>query len=174
MILTDLRTLPYAKGAPVGGKAGEGCEDIWRHVRRWDTYHQLWRIQNLQVRKSTSGPWVHRFTTTIIIDISKPFGSALVLKYGDLRLDNIMVELAENKYIISGILDWQYSGFYLDYYESVRCTNFTIPYEEDHWYLYLPDCVSPSIYVQWWLFDRVRESRVIWKVTRDLPNESPI
>jgi hypothetical protein len=68
-----------------------------------------------------------------------------------------MVELADNKYIISEILDWQYSGCYLDYYESVRCTNCMMPYEEDHWYLYLPDCLSPRIYVQWWLFDGVPE-----------------
>lgn len=66
-----------------------------------------------------------------------------------------------NKYVLSGILDWEYSGFYPDYYESVRCTNCLGPYEEDDWYLFLPECVSPKFYAQRWLLDRVRETRVV-------------
>jgi hypothetical protein len=37
IILMDLRTLHYAKGSPVGGTAGEGHEDIRRHIRRSET-----------------------------------------------------------------------------------------------------------------------------------------
>jgi hypothetical protein len=60
-----------------------------------------------------------------------------------------MVELADNnKYMVSRILDWEYSGFYPDYHESVRCTNCPSPYEEDDWFFYLPECVSPKLYAQ--------------------------
>jgi hypothetical protein len=44
--------------------------------------------------------------------------------------------------------------------------------------LYLPECVSLKRYAQWWLFDWVIESRVLWNLssyrTRELLNESPV
>jgi hypothetical protein len=68
-------------------------EETWRTHSPPDAGSRTERFQNLQ------GQW---------------------LVYGDIRPDNLMVMLADNKYIISGILDWEYSGFYPDYYRSHR------------------------------------------------------
>ena len=60
---------------------------------------------------------------------------------GDLHPENIVVQSdKEGNYRISGVLDWEMSGFYPDYWESIKATNTMAPHEEDDWYLYLPEC----------------------------------
>lgn len=163
-ILADLRTLPFTEGTPLGGVAGEGCRDLRRHVRLSET--PITSLEDFETFLfSSSHPGGNVFVE-FLRRLSPSFTShsdpRIVFTHGDIRPDNIMVELADNnKYMVSGILDWEYSGFYPDYYESVRCTNCLSPYEEDDWFLYLPECVSPKIYAQWWLLDRVRETRVV-------------
>lgn len=162
-ILADLRTLPFTEGTPLGGVAGEGCQDLRRHVRTSET--PITSLEDFETFLFTSphpgGNVFVDFLRQLSPSPTDLSGPRVVFTHGDLRPDNIMVELADNKYRISGIIDWEYSGFYPDYYESVRCTNCLGPYEEDDWFLYLPKCVSPSIYAQWWLLDRVREARVL-------------
>ena len=162
-ILADLRTLPFTEGTPLGGVAGEGCRDLRRHVRTSETpIISLEDFETFLFSSSHSGGNVFvKFLRQLAPSFTNRSGPRIVFTHGDIRPDNIMVELANNKYMISGILDWEYSGFYPDYYESVRCTNCLSPYEEDDWFLYLPECVSPNIYAQWWLLDRVRETRVV-------------
>jgi hypothetical protein len=162
-ILTDLRTLPYTEGTPLGGVAGEGCKDLRRHVRMSET--PIIGLEDFETFLFSSphpgGNVFVKFLRRLSSSFTNGSGPRIVFTHGDIRPDNLMVMLADNKYIISGILDWEYSGFYPDYYESVRCTNCLGPYEEDEWFLYLPKCVSPNIYAQRWLLDRVRETRVI-------------
>ncbi|KAJ5488452.1 hypothetical protein N7539_003342 [Penicillium diatomitis] len=163
-ILEDLRTLPFTEGSPLGGVAGEGCRDLRRHVRTSKTpITSLEDFETFLFASSHPGGSVFvEFLRRLSPSLTDHTGPRIVFTHGDIRPDNIMVELDENKkYIVSGILDWEYSGFYPDYYESVRCTNCLSPYEEDDWFLYLPECVSPNTYAQWWLFDRVRETRVV-------------
>lgn len=162
-ILADLRTLPFIEGTPLGGVAGEGCRDLRRHVRTSETpITSLEGFETFLFSSSHPGGDVFvKFLRQMSPSFTSRSGPRIVFTHGDLRPDNIMVELANNKYMVSGILDWEYSGFYPDYYESVRCTNCLSPYEEDDWFLYLPECVSPIIYAQWWLLDRVRETRVV-------------
>jgi hypothetical protein len=163
-ILADLRTLPVTEGAPLGGVAGEGCKDLRRHVRMSNT--PIFSLEDFETFLFSSphagGSVFVEFLRRLSPSFAQTSGSRIVFTHGDIRPDNIMVELADNnQYMISGILDWEYSGFYPDYYESVRCTNCLSPYEEDDWFLYLPECISPNTYAQWWLLDRVRESRVV-------------
>ncbi|CAG8224377.1 unnamed protein product [Penicillium olsonii] len=164
IILEDLRTLPFTEGSPLGGVAGEGCRDLRRHVRASKT--PITSLEDFETFLfSSSHPGGNVFVEFLRqlspLSIAHS-GPRIVFTHGDIRPDNIMVQLADNnKYMISGIIDWEYSGFYPDYYESVRCTNCLSPYGEDDWFLYLPECVSPSIYAQWWLFDRIRELRVV-------------
>jgi hypothetical protein len=162
-ILADLRTLPYTEGTSLGGVAGEGCRDLRRHVRTSETpITSLEDFETFLFSSSHPGGNVFvKFLCQLSPSFTNRSSPRIVFTHGDIRPDNIMVELADNKYMISGILDWEYSGFYPDYYESVRCTNCLSPYEEDDWFLYLPKCVSPNTYAQWWLLDRVRETRVV-------------
>ncbi|KAJ6094838.1 hypothetical protein N7467_002351, partial [Penicillium canescens] len=108
-------TLQYLDShKPMGGTAGEGREDIRRHVRRSET-----PITSFEGFETFMFANPHQ--GSVFIDLLRQLSSTspsrsgqhIVLKYGDLRPDNIMVELADNKYIISGILDWQHSGFIL-------------------------------------------------------------
>lgn len=163
-ILADLRTLPFIEGTPLGGVVGEGCRDLRRHVRVSEIpIISLEDFETFLFSSSHPGGSVFvKFLRQLSPSSTNHPGPRIVFTHGDLRPDNIMVELADdNKYMVSGILDWEYSGFYPDYYESVRCTNCLGPYEEDDWFLYLPECVSPNTYAQWWLLDRVRETRVV-------------
>lgn len=74
--------------------------------------------------------------------------------------DRITVEIIDqNRCVVTGLLGWEYSGFYPDYYEAVRCTDCLTLYEDNDWFLFLPDCISPKRYAHWWLLDRVRETR---------------
>lgn len=163
-ILQDLRTLPFTEGTPLGGVAGEGCRDLRRHVRVSET--PITTLEDFETFLFSSphpgGNVFVEFLRRLSPSSTDHSGSRIVFTHGDIRPDNIMVELADNnKYMVSGILDWEYGGFYPGYYESVRCTNCLGPYEEDDWFLYLPECVSPKIYAQWWFLDRVRESRIV-------------
>lgn len=161
-ILNDLRTLPYEKGTPFGGVGGEGCKDIRRHLRRSvEPISTADEFEDFLFTSDRSGGAVF---TELLRQLSPPtesFSPAIVFTHGDLRPENIAVKLEDNEWIVTGLLDWEYSGFYPEYYEAVRCTNCLGPYEENDWYLYLPDCVSPKRYMHWWLLDRVRESRVV-------------
>ncbi|KAJ5159281.1 uncharacterized protein N7500_008932 [Penicillium coprophilum] len=163
-ILADLRTLPYLEGTPLGGIGGEGCTDLRRHVRTSETpITSLDDFETFLFSSSHPGgdvfvKFLRRLSSSFL---TRP-GPRIVFTHGDIRPDNVMVQMTENnKYTISGILDWEYSGFYPDYYECVRCTNCLSPYEEDDWFLYLPKYVSPNSYPEWWLLDRVRETRVV-------------
>ncbi|PYI31457.1 hypothetical protein BP00DRAFT_486599 [Aspergillus indologenus CBS 114.80] len=138
-ILTDLRSLPFTSNTPLRGIRGEGCKDIRRHLHCGNAFVLL-------INKLHPPALLYR----------------IVFTYGDLRPDNITVEMAEDySYIITGLIDWEYSRFYLEYYKAAKSTNCLSPYEEDDWYLFLPDCVSPKRYAYWWLLDRVRETRVV-------------
>jgi len=59
---------------------------------------------------------------------------------------------------IVGVVDWESSGFYPDYWETVKMTNNLVPSEESDWYRYLPQTLSPSRYPTQWLVDRLWDS----------------
>lgn len=78
------------------------------------------------------------------------------MKDGDLRPENITVQYDNhNKYLISGILDWEKSGFYPDYFESTKATSNMSTSDTNDWYLYLPRCASPTRHPSPWLVDRI-------------------
>jgi hypothetical protein len=76
--------------------------------------------------------------------------------HGDIRPDNITVEIGDDRNCrITGLLDWEYSGFYPKYYESIKVTNRMAPNEDDDRCCFLPECISPQKYKDWWLVDRL-------------------
>jgi aminoglycoside phosphotransferase (APT) family kinase protein len=160
-ILTDLRSLPFIPGTPLGGTRGEGCKDVRRHLRRSNQPITTVDVFEEFLSKGyRSGG--HAFVE-LLRELSPPASSCkIVFTHGDIRPDNIIVKLTEDHgCIVTGQIDWEYSGWYPEYYEAAKSTNCLSPYEEDDWYLFLPDCVSPMRYAHWWLLDRVRESRVV-------------
>jgi hypothetical protein len=162
-ILTDLRSLPFTEGSPFGGVAGEGCKDLRRHLRRSENPIKTPSdFEDFLFSSHHPGGLVFvEFLHRLAPSLQAPSAPKIVFTHGDLKEDNITVQMIDgNRCIVTGLLDWEYSGFYPDYCEAVRCTNCLAPYEDDDWYLFLPECVSPKRYAHWWLLDRVRETRV--------------
>lgn len=160
-ILTDLRSLPFTPGTALGGIGGEGCKDVRRHLRR--SNQPITTIDEFDQFLFKGYRTGGNAFLSLMNELRPPASSCrIVFTHGDLRPDNITVEVAEDRgYIVTGLIDWEYSGFYPEYYEAAKTTNCLSPYEEDDWYLFLPDCVSPKRYAHWWLLDRVRETRVL-------------
>jgi hypothetical protein len=82
----------------------------------------------------------------------------LVFTHGDVRTANIMVKRdpdLNGHYVITGIIDWEDSGFYPDYHECTILTRTLNVVDEDDWYLYLPESISPLQFPVRWLIDRL-------------------
>lgn len=161
-IIADLRSIPYAAGSTFGGVAGEGCKDIRRHLRKSDKpIRSLLEYEEfLFSSPHPRGQVFIKLLRQLYPPQVEPM--KIVFTHGDLRPDNIAVDKDEsNRWVVTGILDWEYSGFYPEYCEAFKSTNCLAPFEEDDWYLFLPDCISPKRYAHWWLLDRVREARVV-------------
>ena len=161
-ILTSIRSLPYTDGHPLGGVAGEGCKDIRRHLRQSEKPIKTpAEFENFLFSSPRPGGLV--FVELLRqLSPSLPPPTNIVFTHGDLRPDNITVEMGDHgQCVITGLIDWEYSGFNPEYYEAVRSTNCLAPYGDDDWVLYLPECISPKRYAHWWLLDPVREARVL-------------
>lgn len=164
-ILIDLRSLTLPDGMCLGGVAGEGCKDAKRHFRRSTTpIKTVNDFEKLQFpQPSFSG---HVFADLLRqfspLRQSSPMEYHCVFTHGDIRPDNIAVEIGDDGNCqVTGLLDWEYSGFYPDHYESIKVTNCMAPNEHDDWYQYLPECISLRKYKEWWLIDRLWTTTLI-------------
>ncbi|KAL4788784.1 hypothetical protein BDV19DRAFT_383632 [Aspergillus venezuelensis] len=118
------RFLPFTPGTPLGGIGGEGFKNVKRHLcYSGNTFLLLMK------------------------ELHPPASSCrIVLAHGDLRPANITVEMVEDhSYIVTRLIEWEYSGFYPECCEAAKITNCLSPHEED----------------DWWLLDHVRETRVV-------------
>ncbi|WEW56195.1 tau 95 subunit of transcription factor TFIIIC [Emydomyces testavorans] len=74
------------------------------------------------------------------------------------KRSNIMVsrdQKGDHAWKVTGIIDWEDSGFYPEYYESTTLTGNLSLVDEDDWYLYLPESISPLKFPVRWLVDRL-------------------
>ncbi|KAL6704471.1 hypothetical protein ACN47E_008215 [Coniothyrium glycines] len=150
-IFVDLRSLTRPEGMPLGGVAGEGCQDLRRYVRH--TEDPIWTTEDFD-NWQFSNP---HFGSPIYIEVLRRLSPAPtqrhVFSHNDLRPENIVVKLQEQQCYITGIIDWQYSGFYPEYYESTKVMNGLSTNELSDWYLFIPECISPLRNAQKWLLD---------------------
>ena len=152
-ILLKLRELKQSKDDLLGGVAGEGCKDSRRHTRiSQKPIRSIAEFEDFVFSNPHFGGSVYIKLLRGMLQSHKP---SVVFSHGDLRPANIMVQPdQQGGYNVSAILDWEMSGFYPDYWESVKATNTMAPQEEDDWYLYLPTGASPTNYPLNWLVDR--------------------
>lgn len=54
---------------------------------------------------------------------------------------------------MTGIIDWQYSGFHPTYYEFTKVMNSITPNETNDWFSYIPISMSAERYPQKFLLD---------------------
>lgn len=151
-ILCDLRTMQHPHGMPLGGVAGEGCKDQRRHLRRSKV--PILSAADFEAFQFSGAS----YGSKIFIDFLRAFKSQrsyqVVFAHGDLRPENVMVEITEdNRCIVIGLIDWECSGFYPEYYEATKVTNCLGTDEKWDWYCFLPPCVSPHSYRAEWLLD---------------------
>ena len=159
VILQKLRQSAPA-GTPLGGIGGEGCKDTGRHTRVCET------------KLSTSLDFVDflfsnphfggEVYTRLLRDMWSYQPRSIVFTHGDLQHMNILVQVCdENSYRVSGLIDWERSGWYPEWWESIKATNcLSTMTSENDWALYLPPCISLSKYRESWLLDRLWDIHV--------------
>ncbi|KAK6345787.1 hypothetical protein TWF730_010130 [Orbilia blumenaviensis] len=157
-IFLNLRQIPHPHGSPLGGVAGEGCKDTRRHTRISQaiyTSEEFWDFQYLIA--SASGKTYFDFLNRL----TKPHrANEIVFSHGDVRDENIIVQDCDGRYIVSGLIDWEMSGFYPADFECTKLTNVLGWDENKDWVLYLPPCISPERYPIRWLADVVWDPHV--------------
>ena len=155
-IFSKLRSVPRPADIPLGGVKGEGCKDARRWVRHSKAPIMTPRDFEdfIFASPSTAKPLYVSFLKRFIPygnDSSEP---KCVCTHSDLRPANIRA--AEGgKWMIRGIIDWEFSGFYPDYWEALKMTNTMGQWEESDWFLYLPESLSPYRNARMWLLDRL-------------------
>jgi hypothetical protein len=118
-IFKSLRTLPFPDGACLGDVGGEGCKDRRRHLRRnAQPIYSVKQFEDFQFSNPNYGG-------SIFIDFLRSFtredNSQIVFTHGDLRPENILVEVVDDKTCkVTGIVDWETSGFYPEYHEATK------------------------------------------------------
>ena len=160
-IFSDLRQLQRPDKMALGGVAGEGCKDARRHIRISAkpiyTGSELWDFQysGAPVGSPTFLEFLRRLTS--------PFQAQhCVFTHGDVRTENIIVKPGEDgQHRVSGIIDWEMSGFYPEDFECTKVTNTLATNETDDWYLHLPWCISPARFPLKWLSDLVWDRQVV-------------
>ncbi|KAL4879325.1 hypothetical protein BJY04DRAFT_220179 [Aspergillus karnatakaensis] len=93
-----------------------------------------------------------------------------VFTHGDLKKSNTTVPQDAKDggaYVVTGIIDWEDSGFYPEYYECTTLSNGQSIMSDDDWYLNVPECISPQQHSVRWLVDRLW-GNLLWSWRTDI------
>lgn len=151
-IFRDIRTITFPDGSLLGGVDGQGCKDNRRHPRR--SSKPILTVEEF-VDFQFSNP---NFGSPTFIEFlrgfSRPNCNKVVFTHGDFRPANVLVEVVGGtKCTVSGLIDWEHSGFYPDYHESTKLTNSLGTTDEWDWLRFLPPSISPHQFpVEWLLY----------------------
>lgn len=154
-----LRALPMDRGHMLGGVCGEGAKELrvdecalHKGIATTAQYSDL----QFSARHHGSKTYA-KFLRSFVDHNESLLPGEPVFTHGDVRPDNIMVDtsLDDCEAPVTGIIDWEDSGFYPDYYECTATTRTLSVVDEDDWYLYLPASISPWRFPQRWLVDRL-------------------
>lgn len=150
-IFVELRSMNRPEDSPLGGVSGEGCQDLRRHVRHTKT--PIWTTKDFDDWQFSNPHFGSLIYIEALRRLSPPFSERHVLSHNDLRPDNITVKFEDGQCRVTGIIDWQFAGFYPEYYESTKVMNGLSTNESSDWYLFIPECISPIHDPQKWLLD---------------------
>ncbi|OBT91001.1 hypothetical protein VE02_00186 [Pseudogymnoascus sp. 03VT05] len=121
------------------------------------TSAELWDFQysDAPIGSTTYLEFLRRLTSPFI-------ARDCVFTHGDLRPANIMVQPdADGSYQVTGIIDWEMSGFYPEHFECTKVTNTLATNEINDWFLHLPSCVSQARFAERWLSDFAWDKQVV-------------
>ncbi|RAK85935.1 phosphotransferase family protein [Aspergillus costaricaensis CBS 115574] len=156
-----LRQIRQKEGtSTLGGTCGEGVKELtvdecalFKGIMTTKEYSDL----QFSARHHGSATYVGLLRSFLEHDTST-LAHESVFTHGDVRTDNVMVKQdpgSSGQYIVTGIIDWEDSGFYPFYYECTALTRTMSLVNENDWYLYLPQSISPSNFPVRWLVDRL-------------------
>lgn len=161
-ILEKLRRRSIPPGTALGGVSGEGCRDARRHTRV---------SQNPIFNTADFIDWLlsnPRHGDAIFFEVIRRVwhaqgSSSIVFTHGDLQPFNIMVEdRGDGYHRVTGLIDWDRSGFYPDWHECFKATNnLSWRESENDWALFLPSCISLEKYYSLWCLDRMGEHYIL-------------
>ncbi|WPG98764.1 Hypothetical protein R9X50_00155800 [Acrodontium crateriforme] len=159
-IISHLRRIPHQNGKMLGGVAGQGCKDTRRHTRTAKdlyTCEDVWKFMygSARCKDTIYGKFLQQQTFP-------PRDQRIVFIHGDLRPANIIVQISADESLkVTGLIDWEMSGFYPEDLECVKAMNNLSPLGTDDWYLYLPSCISPRNHLKSWHTDCVWDQYIV-------------
>ncbi|CAK7212705.1 hypothetical protein SBRCBS47491_001557 [Sporothrix bragantina] len=155
-------------GGRLGGTAGEGVSDshAWvEHADNQTVIQTALAFRDFQFAiESPTGPEYCSFLKSLLPlpDPNEP----VVFTHGNVYPGNIMVDIDSTKpteYVVTGIIDWEESGFYPAWFEATKVLyNFKEYYDEpkgrtglEDWWRYVPRCIAPASYPAEWAIGRL-------------------
>lgn len=160
-MFSQLRLIRPLPGTLWGDVSGAGCLDMRRDERRSPTSIASAREFNEFVFGNP------RYGSLLWTNFLKQVGGSklrddhCVFTHGDLRPANIIVQTDDQgHYTISGVVDWECSGWYPAYWEAAKMTNCLEACETSDWYIHLPKSIGPSAFPVQWLLDRLWGAQV--------------
>lgn len=170
-IFSRLRSLRQDDGPELGGTGGEGVKDY--RIMETFAYKGITtarEFDELQFSaKHRASPCYVKLLRSFLEEQNKHLRGS-VFTHGDLKKSNIMVKQDPrniNAYTVTGIIDWEDSGFYPEHYECTTLSNGQSIMTDDDWYLYVPDCISPLRFPVRWLVDRLW-GNLLWSWRTDI------
>lgn len=132
-ILRSLRQMKQPDGLPLGWLGMGFVTDVHRFDYRSD--HNIITVADFENWKFSLSKFATDQYTKFIRSLLPPPAVESFFTHRDLRPANIMVELnSSSDYSVTGIIDWEDSGFYPDYHECTNATNLLESDEKSDWY----------------------------------------
>ncbi|KAF4772736.1 hypothetical protein HER10_EVM0008955 [Colletotrichum scovillei] len=159
-LLSTLRSLPRPEGLPLGDILEGGCRDARRGVRLSSkTIMDAAQFEDFIFAGSQTASSLY---TNLLRTLMPTLPAACVFSHGDIRPGNIIVcQCSDGTYRVAGVIDWESSGFYPEYWDCVKATNNLTPRDRSDWYQYLPMSISPQRYPIQWLVDRLWDRSLV-------------
>ncbi|EJF59711.1 kinase-like protein [Dichomitus squalens LYAD-421 SS1] len=158
--LSDLRTLDLPPGSPLGSPVGRRlCKDVRRDERVSITpiysepqFNDFLLDSPTSRASSSYKEWLHSMLRA---------DHRVVFTHADIHPRNIMVVDGPRGVVeLSGILDWEASGFYPEYWEQLKALNTRSVKDDSDWWNHLPPCILG--YDHEVVVDRVIEATAIY------------
>ena len=145
---------------PLGGPGGEGCKDTRRFTRISSSALMsaaaFWDFVYGQPR-GPSVSYMRAVQSWLQLRQDEP----CVFTHGDLRPANIHVSFENETCHVTGLLDWEKSGFYPESWEACKITNCMSTLHEWDWFSYLPTAASPARFPEQWLRDHFWDTYLV-------------
>ncbi|TVY15400.1 hypothetical protein LARI1_G006764 [Lachnellula arida] len=160
-IFSRLRSMKKPAGLPLGGVNGEGVKDWHMDRREGLRKDSIKTVEEFEDMLFTVDEWppTKAWTRLLRSFLPAPKTTVCVFTHGDFRAANVMVDQDDNeRFFVTGIIDWETSGFYPDYFESMQVLWIFDAGVENDWWEYLPTCIAPSSNLERFLVGRIWDS----------------